>query len=120
MPWKDVRQSRNGWFLGNGWPDTSMIQTFASSRCHLRPMTRSIARGIFQERSGGIGKMPSGTRRIVSLLHPRTWPHAWDKPRHNSLCWVSQKLLEKQLVKLVKQCNWGYTASSWAVRVTEA
>ena len=30
MPWKDVRQLRNGWFLGNGWPDTSMIQTFAS------------------------------------------------------------------------------------------
>jgi len=48
MPWKDVRQLRNGWFLGNGWPDTSMIQTFASSRCHPRRMTQSIARGIFR------------------------------------------------------------------------
>jgi hypothetical protein len=117
MPWKDVRQLHNGWFLGNGWPDTSMIQTFASSRCHLRPMTQSIARGIFQERSGGIGKMPSGTRRIVSLLHPRTWPHAWDvsvlRRRHHCRVWPSGAIWHLRLVGTHHGWASGRAAARW-------
>jgi hypothetical protein len=35
--WENTTQERNGWFPGNGWPDTSMTRTFGSARC--RPLS---------------------------------------------------------------------------------
>lgn len=76
--WRGVQSWGSGWCPVNGWPNISVTLACRLLRCHPALMRQSIGAGISLERSGGTGKMPSGSRRTENSRRRKTWPSTWD------------------------------------------